>query len=288
MTRPPSPATFAEQRTDETLTRAAAALGALAASAARLEAELLLEQCSGWSRTSQRAWPERRLDAATATAFAALLGRRLDGEPIAYIRGSQAFWTLELGVTPDTLIPRPETELLVETALARGPAGAATVLDLGTGSGAIALALASERPRWRITATDRSGAALAVARANRDRLGLDVDLVAGDWLGAVATGSCDLILSNPPYIDGDDPHLDQGDLRFEPPGALTPGADGLAAIRAILADTPRCLRPGGWLMVEHGCDQGAAVRTLFDATGLVEVATLDDLAGLDRVTLGRR
>ncbi|AHF03056.1 N5-glutamine S-adenosyl-L-methionine-dependent methyltransferase [Marichromatium purpuratum 984] len=288
MARAPSPATFAEQRTDEILTRAAAALGALAGAAARLEAELLLEQCSGWSRTSQRAWPERRLDATTATAFAALLGRRLDGEPIAYIRGTQAFWTLELGVTPDTLIPRPETELLVETALARGPAGTATVLDLGTGSGAIALALASERPRWRITATDRSGAALAVARANRDRLGLEVDLVTGDWLGAVATGSCDLILSNPPYIDGDDPHLDLGDLRFEPPGALTPGADGLAAIRTILAEAPRCLRPGGWLMVEHGCDQGVAARALFGAAGLVEVATLDDLAGLDRITLGRR
>ncbi|NKN32182.1 peptide chain release factor N(5)-glutamine methyltransferase [Marichromatium bheemlicum] len=288
MERPPSPGLFIEQRTDESLTRATAALAQAAGTAARLEAELLLEQCSGWSRTSQRAWPERRLDPATATAFAAQLGRRLDGEPIAYIRGTQAFWTLELRVTPATLIPRPETELLVETALARGPADRASVLDLGTGSGAIALAVASERPHWRVTATDRSSAALAVARANRDRLGLDLDLLASDWLATIAPRSCDLILSNPPYIDGADPHLDQGDLRFEPRNALTPGADGLAAIRAILADARRCLRPGGWLMVEHGYDQGAAARTLFNAAGLVEVATLNDLAGLDRVTLGRR
>ncbi|BCU06570.1 peptide chain release factor N(5)-glutamine methyltransferase [Allochromatium tepidum] len=277
-------------RTDDILHRAASALEALPESSARLEAELLLTEATGWTRASLLAWPERVLDPAGTERFATLLARRLAGEPIAYIRGRQGFWTLELRVTPDTLIPRPETELLVEIALDRLDAGRPLrVADLGTGSGAIAAAVASERPGWSLIATDRSAAALAVARDNFRLLGLErIDCLRMDWLMGLISNSLDAILSNPPYVAGQDPHLDRGDPRFEPRSALTPGGDGLDAIRAIAADAGRCLRPGGLLAVEHGFDQGAPVRRILANAGLHAIETRRDLAGLDRVTLGYR
>ena len=275
-------------RTDGLLARATAALSDLPDATPRLEAELLLAEATGWTRTSLLAWPERAPSAEAIATFEALLARRLTGEPIAYLRGRQAFWTLELRVTPDTLIPRPETELLVELALERLDAQSPLqIADLGTGSGAIAAAVASERPGWSLIATDRSAAALAVARDNFRTLGLErIGCLRMDWLAALASDSLDAILSNPPYVAGQDPHLDRGDPRFEPRSALTPGGDGLEAIRAIAADAGRCLRPGGLLAVEHGFDQGEAARRIFTSAGLHRVETCQDLAGLDRVTLG--
>ncbi len=279
----------AARRVDRTLAEAAAALARLPHASPRLEAELLLTEATGWPRTRLVAWPDATLDPAAGARFDALLARRLAGEPIAYIRGRQAFWTLELRVTPDTLIPRPETELLVEIALELpDPDRPRRVADLGTGSGAIAAAVASERPTWQVIATDRSAAALAVARDNFRDLGLaNVRTLQADWLAPIAPHSLDLILANPPYIDAEDPHLTAGDLPFEPRTALTPGPDGLAAIRRISAEALRCLRPGGLVAVEHGFDQGAAVRVIFTALGLFAPETRPDLVGLERATLGR-
>lgn len=256
----------------------------------RLEAELLLTEATGWSRTTLIAWPERALSQEARSRLEALVERRLAGEPIAYIRGRQAFWTFELKVTPATLIPRPETELLVETLLElRGEEARLQVADLGTGSGAIAAAVASERPDWHVIATDRSAKALGVARENLRALGLDrVALVRANWLDALAPASLDVILSNPPYVAEGDPHLERGDLRFEPSDALCPGGDGLDAIRAIAQAAHRVLRPGALVMVEHGLDQGAAVRQRFEQHGLQRAETRRDLAGLDRVTLAWR
>jgi protein-(glutamine-N5) methyltransferase, release factor-specific len=277
-------------RTDDILRQAASVLATLPESNPRLEAELLLTAATGWTRTALLAWPERILDPAAAERFAALLARRLTGEPIAYILGRQTFWTLELRVTPDTLIPRPETELLIEIALDRLAAQRPVqVADLGTGSGAIAAALASERPDWRLIATDRSAQALAVARDNFRLLGLEqIRCLQMDWLRALASDTLDAILSNPPYIAEQDPHLGRGDLRFEPRLALTPGGDGLDAIRAIAADAGRCLHPGGLLAVEHGFDQAERVRRILAQSGLQAIETHRDLAGLERVTLGYR
>ena len=226
---------------------------------------------------------------ADAERFLALVGRRQAGEPVAYLTGRRGFWTLDLSVTPDTLIPRPETERLVELAIERLPVdGAPRVLDLGTGSGAIALALASERPRARVLATDSSAAALAVASANaRGNRIANVGFVEGDWYAPVAGRRFDLIASNPPYISAGDTHLGRGDLRFEPAAALASGSDGLDALRTIAAGAPAHLAPGGWLLVEHGLEQGAAVRALFAAAGLAGVETARDLEDRERVTLGR-
>lgn len=284
-----TPADTPGRRVDQTLRDAADALASLPQAAPRLEAELLLTQATGWSRTRLLAWPEVHLESAAAARFDTLLARRLAGEPIAYIRGRQAFWTLDLKVTPDTLIPRPETELLVEIALELpDPHRPRRVADLGTGSGAIAAAVAGERPAWQVVATDRSAGALAVARANFRDLGLaNVRPLRADWLSPIAACSLDLILANPPYVAAADPHLDQGDLPHEPRAALTPGPDGLAAIRRIAAEALRCLRPGGLLALEHGFDQGAAVRGLFSDHGVRDPQTRHDLAGLDRVTLGQ-
>lgn len=278
------------RRIAETLRAAAVALRGIQDTAPRREAELLLMEATGWTHTHLIAWPERELDPAAAARFEHLLARRLAGEPIAYLRGRQSFWSLELRVSPATLIPRPETELLVETALARLPGDhGIRVADLGTGSGAIAAAVASERPGWQLIATDRSPAALALARDNFTRLGLSkIRCLCTDWLDAFDAGSLHAILGNPPYIAEDDPHLAHGDLRFEPREALTPGGDGLGAIRRILREAPRCLRAGGLLAIEHGYDQGPRVEHLFRAAGLDQVETLRDLAGLDRVTLGYR
>ena len=221
--------------------------------------------------------------------FAALLARRQAGEPVAYLTGTQGFWTLELEVSPATLIPRSETELLVELALARIPMTAASrIADLGTGSGAIALAIAKERPRAVVVATDASEAALQVARRNAARNHIaNIEFREGDWLAPLAGEHFDLIASNPPYIAEGDPHLGEGDLRFEPPTALFSGADGLDAIGRIVRDAPTHLIKGGWLLLEHGWDQGAAVRALLAGAGFIDVETARDLEGRDRVSLGR-
>ena len=258
----------------------------------RVEAEdaaLLLSHVLDRSRGWLFAHADDPVADADAAAFASLLARREVGEPVAYLCGRRGFWTLDLAVTPATLIPRPDTELLVELALERLPAGhAPDVADLGTGSGAIALALASERPRARVVGTDASAAALDVARANAVRLGIDnVEFRQGDWFDAVPGRRFDLVASNPPYIADGDPHLARGDLRHEPPAALSSGPDGLDAIRAITAAAPAHLVPGGWLLLEHGWDQGAAVRTLLQAAGLCQVATHADLERRDRISLGR-
>lgn len=253
------------------------------------EAGLLLAHALGQSRGWLFAHGSDAVEAGPAARFEALLARREGGEPVAYLCGQRGFWTMDLAVTPDTLIPRPETELLVELALARLPPDCELhIADLGTGSGAIALALASERPRARVLATDASPGALEVARANAGQLGLgNVAFRQGDWFDALPGLRFDLIASNPPYIAADDPHLAQGDLRYEPPDALASGADGLDAIRAIVAGAAAHLLPGGWLLLEHGWTQGAAVRELLEAGGFFEVSTQRDLEERDRVSLGR-
>lgn len=229
------------------------------------------------------------VDEARAERFEALVARRAAGEPVAYLTGRRGFWTFDLSVTPETLIPRPETEWLVELALARLPDDRdLDIVDLGTGSGAIALALAQERPRARVVATDASDAALAIARRNAQALGIsNIQWRCGDWLAPLAGARFELIASNPPYIASADPHLAEGDLRHEPAMALASGVDGLDAIRIIARDAPLHLAAGGWLLLEHGREQGRAVRSLLDHAGFVDVSTGRDLEGRDRVTLGR-
>ncbi|MFB4393622.1 MULTISPECIES: peptide chain release factor N(5)-glutamine methyltransferase [unclassified Pseudomonas] len=254
----------------------------------RLDAELLLAAALGKSRSFLHTWPERIVSSEAADTFASYLARRRAGEPVAYILGQQGFWKLDLEVAPHTLIPRPETELLVEAALELVPAAAAKVLDLGTGTGAIALALASERPAWQVTAVDRIEDAVALAERNRQRLGLNnAKVLASHWYGSLAGERYDLILSNPPYIAALDPHLAAGDVRFEPSSALVAGNDGLDDLRVIVAQAPQHLLPGGWLLLEHGYDQAEAVRGLLSAQGFVEVSSRVDLAGHARISLGR-
>lgn len=254
----------------------------------RLDAELLLAAALGKSRSYLHTWPERIVSSEAAEAFAGFIERRRAGEPVAYILGQQGFWKLDLEVAPHTLIPRPDTELLVEAALGLVPATPARVLDLGTGTGAIALALASECPAWQVTAVDRVDEAVALAERNRQRLGLgNVQIQASHWFDALAAERFDLILSNPPYIRAADPHLVAGDVRFEPSSALVAGEDGLDDLRVIVAQAPQHLLPGGWLLLEHGYDQAPAVRELLSASGFIEVASRVDLGGHERISLGR-
>jgi release factor glutamine methyltransferase len=235
------------------------------------------------------AHPERALDGAAAARLEALVGERARGVPLAYLLGERGFRGLLLTVNPDVLIPRGDTETLVEVALDAPVPERARILGLGTGSGAVALALAAARPHWTITATDRSPAALAVARGNGERLGLgNVGWREGDWFAAVADARFDLIVSNPPYVATDDPELAADVAAFEPAAALFAGPDGLDAIRRIAADAPTRLLPGGTLALEHGHRQGEAVRALLAAAGLEAVDTRPDLAGRPRVTSGRR
>jgi release factor glutamine methyltransferase len=254
-----------------------------------LEAEILLGHVLGRDRAWFYANPEAAVAGAEAARYRALLGRRRDGEPIAYLTGVREFWSMTLRVTPDVLIPRPETELLVEAALAIVPRDARWRLaDLGTGSGAVALAIASERPGCEVHATELSAGALAVARANADRLLPGrIHFHQGSWCEPL-TGRFRLIVSNPPYVDPADPHLQQGDCRFEPRAALAPDGAALAAIRAIADQAVERLEPGGWLLFEHGFDQGAACRALLGERGYEEIVTRADLAGHERVTSGRR
>jgi len=253
----------------------------------RHDAEWLLAHVLGKPRSWLFAFGDRAVDAGSASRFDALVQRRETGEPVAYLTGRRSFWTFELAVSPATLVPRPETERLVELALQRLPTDRPLrIADLGTGSGAIALALASERPLARVIATDASSDALDVARANAHALQLDnVEFRQGDWFGCLHGERFDLVASNPPYIEAGDPHLD--DLRHEPAAALASGADGLDAIRRIVAGAPAHLGEGGWLLLEHGWNQGAAVRALLSMGGFSEATTEQDLEGRDRVTLAR-
>lgn len=254
----------------------------------RLDAELLLAAALGKSRSFLHTWPERIVSSEAAQVFADYLERRRAGEPVAYILGQQGFWKLDLEVAPHTLIPRPDTELLVETALELVPPTPARVLDLGTGTGAIALALASECPAWQVTAVDRIDEAVALAERNRERLGLgNVQVRASRWFDALVGERFDMILSNPPYIRAADPHLVAGDVRFEPSSALVAGEDGLDDLRVIVAQAPAHLQPGGWLLLEHGYDQAPAVRDLLAAAGFIDVASRVDLGGHERISLGR-
>lgn len=255
---------------------------------ARLDAELLLAAALGKSRSFLHTWPERIVPSEAALKFAEYLQRRRGGEPVAYILGQQGFWKLDLEVAPHTLIPRPDTELLVEAALELLPATPARVLDLGTGSGAIALALASERPSWKVTAVDRVIEAVALAERNRQRLQLNnATVLSSHWFSALAGQRFQLIISNPPYIASADPHLAQGDVRFEPASALVAGPDGLDDLRLIVAQAPEHLEAGGWLMLEHGYDQAEAVRDLLHTRGFEEVNSRTDLGGHQRISLGR-
>lgn len=255
----------------------------------RLDAEVLLAHALGRPRTYLFAHPDRRLDAPAARRFAGLVARRRAGRPVAYLTGGREFWSLPLRVTPDTLIPRPETERLVELALRDiPPRTALRIADLGTGSGAIALALARERPACRVLATDISAAALRVAQENARRLGLDnVEFRRGDWCAALGSETFDLIAANPPYVPAGDPHLQRGDLRFEPPLALIAGGRGLAAIECIVRQARDHLVPGGRLLVEHGYDQAPAVTGLLARHGYTAIESVTDAGGLPRVAAAR-
>jgi release factor glutamine methyltransferase len=254
-----------------------------------LEARILLGHVLGAGRAWLIAHAGDAVAGESAASFCALCERRLDGEPVAYLVGKREFYGLAIGVTPAVLIPRPETELLVDLGLERLPKDAAkNVLDLGTGSGCVALAIASERPQAKITATDISPAALAVARANAAALGLRISALESGWYTTLGEQRFDLVVSNPPYIAKGDPHLREGDLRFEPPAALTDGADGFAAIDVIVQNAPRHLVTGGWLLFEHGYDQAEGARARLQAAGFAEVQSWRDLAGIERVSGGVR
>lgn len=253
-----------------------------------LDAELLLCHVLQQSRSYLRTWPDRAVSDEQQQQFLALLARRVQGHPIAYLLGTQAFWTLDLDVSPSTLIPRPETELLVEKSLALFDTKKIYVLDLGTGTGAVALALASERPDWEITAVDVVSEAVALAKHNAHRHKLNrIELLQSDWFKTLQGRRFDLIVSNPPYIDQADSHLQQGDVRFEPRSALVADNHGLADIEKIIHAAPDYLNPKGWLLFEHGYQQAAAARDGLRARGFSDIFTDTDLSGLDRISGGR-
>ncbi|EOC1352397.1 peptide chain release factor N(5)-glutamine methyltransferase [Cronobacter dublinensis] len=254
----------------------------------RRDAEILLGFVTGRTRTFILAFGETSLADDELTRLDALLARRVQGEPVAYLTGQREFWSLPLEVSAATLIPRPDTECLVEQALARLPAAPCRILDLGTGTGAIALALACERPDCQVTALEVVPEAVALARRNAQRLGIDnVTVLQSHWFSALTDARFSLIVSNPPYIDGDDPHLTQGDVRFEPKSALVAPDAGLADLDAIITGARRFLENDGWLLVEHGWRQGGAVRELFTRAGYHGVETCRDYGGNERLTLGQ-
>ncbi len=267
----------------------AQAVQVLATDTARLDAEVLLAACLGKPRSHLHAWPEYSVSAEQQANFSAWLERRATGVPVAHLTGRREFWSLELTVSAATLIPRPETETLVALALERIPADRSVrIADLGTGCGAIALAIASERPRAEVLATDISAAALEIATRNARRLGIgNVTFAEGSWCNPLPAQSFDLILSNPPYIAAADPHLDAGDVRHEPRSALAAGPEGLDDLRHITGCARQHLSGSGWLLVEHGHDQGDSVVRLFSDAGYRNISDHTDDAGISRVTAGR-
>ena len=271
----------------ELLKQAIARLGSTSPTP-RLDAEVLLAHALRRDRSHLLAHADEAPGAQAAQRFETLIAARIQGEPVAYLTSKREFWSLALRVTPATLIPRPETELLVEQALERVPTGAVwPILDLGTGSGAIALALASELPACKLTATDASVGALDIARANAGALGIkNVEFMTGDWFAPLAGRRYRLIVSNPPYVEAADSHLTEGDVRFEPRSALASGADGLTDIRRIIAGAPAHLETGASLLLEHGWRQGEAVRELMREAGFRNVTTYSDPAGHERVSAG--
>ncbi|WP_433691371.1 peptide chain release factor N(5)-glutamine methyltransferase [Kosakonia cowanii] len=255
----------------------------------RRDAEILLGFVTGKARTFILAFGETPLTGEQQEQLAGLLARRVRGEPVAHLIGEREFWSLPLFVSPATLIPRPDTECLVEQALARLPAAPCRILDLGTGTGAIALALASERPDCQVTAVDLIPEAVALAQRNAEHLGIrNIEIVQSRWFSALEGQTFSLIVSNPPYIDAQDPHLAQGDVRFEPLSALVAADNGLADLHTLIKEAPRYLLPQGWLLLEHGWQQGAAVREIFARYGWQQVETCRDYGDNERLTLGRR
>ena len=252
------------------------------------DAEILLEHVTGKARTYLLAFGETELTAEQEARLAALLARRKTGEPVAHLVGEREFWSLPLYVSAATLIPRPDTECLVEQALARLPVSSCRILDLGTGTGAIALALATERPDCAVTAVDVMPDAVALAQRNVERLGLtNVTVLQSSWFSALEKQTFGVIVSNPPYIDEHDPHLAQGDVRFEPLTALVAAREGLADLEHIVTTSRQHLLSGGWLLVEHGWTQGEAVRALLTEAGYAGVKTCRDYGGNERLTLGQ-
>lgn len=265
----------------------------------RLDAELLLAHVLDRPRSYFFAWPEALLTTGQMDQFLQLIDQRKAGHPIAYLTGQREFWSLQLKVTEATLIPRPDTELLVELALglalnpesspAQNTQSTIKVADLGTGTGAIALALAKERPHWEVTAIDISPEALAIATENAIINGIrNTVFIEDSWCSPLAKGSMDMIVSNPPYIRSNDPHLKEGDVRYEPLSALVSGIDGLDDIRVIAEQSLQSLKPGGWILLEHGYDQGKPVLTILSQAGFTQIRTETDLSGHDRVTLARK
>lgn len=253
------------------------------------DAEILLSYVTGRSRSWIIAFDDHELESEQLSRLAELLARRAEGEPIAYLTGEREFWSLSLSVSPDTLIPRPDTELLVEQALAHLPQHAVEILDLGTGTGAIALALASERPECRVTGVDRIAAAITLAESNARRLAIgNVQFRLSNWFSALSGAQFSLIASNPPYIDHADEHLRQGDVRFEPESALVASDRGLADIKWIAENAGAHLLPGGWLLFEHGWQQAEQVRTILRENKFTAIETCQDYGGNDRVTLAQK
>lgn len=254
----------------------------------RRDAEILLGHVTGKSRTQILAFDETELSAAQVDTLAALLSRRQRGEPVAHLVGTREFWSLPLFVSPATLIPRPDTECLVEQALARLPQTPCRILDLGTGTGAVALALASERPDCQVTAVDFIADAVALAQRNAAHLAINnITIVQSDWFSALDDQRFAMIVSNPPYIDEQDEHLSQGDVRFEPKTALVAADHGLADLAHIISQGRAWLEPGGYMLLEHGWKQGAAVRELFGAAGYRQAQTCRDYGDNDRLTLAQ-
>lgn len=272
------------------LRRAAQRLSATGSESPRLDAQILLGHILNQPRSYLYAHSEDLLTGSQQQQAETLLQQRLEGRPVAHLLGRREFWSQELEVSPDTLIPRPETEITLELALEKIPPEADwALLDLGTGSGALALMLARERPGCRVTATDMSAAALAVARRNRKRLGVsNLELLEGDWFAPVAGRRFRLIVSNPPYVAETDPHLQTGEVRFEPRGALAAGPAGLDDLQRLIAAAPAHLEPGGWLALEHGFDQADAVASLLKEKGFVDINCRPDLSGQPRASAGRR
>lgn len=271
----------------QALTRARQTLSSTSDSAP-LDAEVLLMHLLDKPRSHLHAWPEKVLSVQQIQDYEALITRRAQGEPIAYITGQREFWSLNLSVNPDTLIPRPATETLIEWALQHFPTSSLKVADLGTGSGAIALALAHERPQWQLIASDQSPKALIIAKQNARQLKLNnIQFIESNWLQSIEDNDFDLIISNPPYIRADDIHLQQGDIRFEPITALRSGISGLDDIRIIIEQSVSQLKSAGWLALEHGYDQAIDVTNLLKSHKYQSISTIDDLAGQPRLTIAQ-